>query len=161
MLNHSQKPHHTFMYLWIAGAAVVLVASMASYVMQHPRTALAPVVTETATTTVPAENELTTDTTGVFTLALGETGTSHGWTITPTALEEDSRCPIDVQCIQAGTVRVSVRVGSSTSESIVGLTTPVAIEGGQITLVKVTPDKNSKNPTKPAEYRFSFLVVAQ
>lgn len=149
------------MYLWIAGAAVVLIVSMASYVMQHPRTALAPVVIETATTTVPTPNELTTDTTGVFTLALGETGTSHGWTITPTALVEDSRCPVDVQCIQAGTVRVNVRVGSSTSESIVGLTTPVTIEGGQITLVKVTPDKNSKNPTKPAEYRFSFLVVAQ
>ena len=149
------------MYLWIAGAAVVLIVSMASYVVQHPRTALAPVVTETATTTPPTENELTTDTTGVFTLALGETGTSHGWTITPTALVEDSRCPADVQCIQAGTVRVSVRVGSSTSESIVGLTTPVATPGGQITLVKVVPENNSKNPTKPAEYRITFLVVAQ
>ncbi len=152
------------MYLWIIGAVVVLVFSMVSYIMQYPRTVQAPQVIEppvATTTSSQPSNDVTTDTTGVFTLALGETGTSHGWTITPTALTEDSRCPTDVQCIQAGTVRVSVRIGSSTSEKVVTLVTPESIPGGQITLVKVTPDKNSKLSTKQSEYRFSFLVVTQ
>lgn len=143
------------------GAFVVLIVSMVAYALEHPRTAMAPALPEVATTTPSPSQDVSTETTGVFTLGLGETGTSHGWTITPTSLVQDSRCPVDVQCIQAGTVEVNVRIGSSSVEKTITLVTPEEIEGGQITLVQVTPDKNSKFPTKQQEYRFSFLVVTR
>ncbi len=147
------------MYVWLVGALVVLVSGMAAYTWHHQNQApvqapQAPIVEEVATSTAPA---VSTDTSGTFTLALNETGESHGWSITPLLLVSDSRCPVDVQCIQAGTVEVRVRVGSSTE--VVRLAEPHVVAGGTITLVKVTPDMRSTARIAPSGYRFSFLVT--
>jgi hypothetical protein len=159
MLDHHKKPHHTFMYLWILGALAVLITGMAAYALEHPRTASAPVIIEVATTTPSETTPIDTETTGTFVLRLNETGESHGWTVTPTALVEDSRCPADVQCIQAGTVRVSVRIGDATAkEQTLTVLEPALIEGGRITLLTVDPAPISTKPIEKTEYRFTFLV---
>ncbi len=150
------------MYLWILGALAVLVVGMVSYVLEHPRTVEAPVLEQVASSTDTTTEPVSTTTTGVFTLALGETGESHGWSVTPVKLLEDSRCPADVQCIQAGTVRVSVRVmKETTTEESLTLLTPALIKGGKITLLTVAPAPHSATPLQSGEYRFSFLVEVQ
>jgi hypothetical protein len=156
-MSYVHKSHHTFMYLWLVGAVLVLVTGMAGYALQHPRTALAPVV-ETpglVATTTP----VSTDTTGTFTLALAEKGESHGWAVTPLTVIEDSRCPIDVQCIQAGTVQVKTRIATSAeSEVVLTLLTPVIVGTSKVTLLNVTPKKSSTEKVVQKDYRFTFLV---
>ncbi len=159
MLDHHKKPHHTFMYLWIIGAIAVLVTGMIAYVLEHPRTNAIPFVEEVATTTPVVTTPVDTETSGTFTLRLSETGESHGWSVTPVALVEDSRCPTDVQCIQAGTVRVSVRVGGTNAkEQTLTLLEPALIEGGRVTLLKVDPAPVSTSPIEKGTYHFTFLV---
>lgn len=81
--------------------------------------------------------------------------------ITPLAVVEDSRCPIDVQCIQAGTVRVSATLvsGGTSTEQIFVLNTPVTTKTEKITLINVTPEKESKKTIAPTDYRFTFTIV--
>lgn len=159
-MNHDTHPHHTFMYVWLVGAVVVLLLSMAFYMWHHQVPQPVPVASlphqEVATTTSAS---VTTDTSGMFTLALNETGESHGWSVTPLALVTDSRCLVDVQCIQAGTVEVRVRVGSTTQ--VLTLAEPLHIKGGTITLVQVTPEMRSNARIGLSGYRFSFLVVGE
>lgn len=138
----------------------MLITGMIGYALQHPRAAVAPII-ETVGTTTPSEpgSPTDTETTGVFTLRLNETGESHGWSVTPVELLEDSRCPADVECIRAGTVRVSVRVGvvGTPAQSLTFLE-PVLIEGGRITLLKVDPTVMYGVPKQKSDYRFTFLV---
>lgn len=159
MLDHHKKPHHTFMYLWIFGAVAVLITGMIAYALEHPRTAIAPTVVEVASTTSSNMVPIDTETTGTFVLRINETGESHGWSVTPVALAEDSRCPADVQCIQAGTVRVSVRIGDATAkEQTLTLLEPVLIEGGRITLLKVDPTPLPTTLIEKSAYHFTFLI---
>ena len=96
-------------------------------------------------------------------LRLGELGSFETITIRPLSIEEDSRCPADVTCIQAGTVRLKIQVVSSTatSTSIVKLGQAFTTEGMRITLTNVTPSKNSKITIKETDYRFNFNVIKQ
>ena len=96
-------------------------------------------------------------------LTLGELGRFKTISITPLSVEEDSRCPIDVTCIQAGTVRLKIQVAGSagTSTSIVKLDQEFTTQGMNITLADVTPQKNSKINTEETDYRFTFTVTEQ
>lgn len=100
---------------------------------------------------------------GNVTLRLNELAAFRDISIRPLSIEEDSRCPNDVQCIQAGTVRVRVAVVSSagSSESILKLGQVFTTEGKAILLENVLPVKNSKVLTTAADYRFVFNVVQQ
>ena len=86
--------------------------------------------------------------------------TQNGVTISSLELLNDSRCPIDVNCIQAGTVRLGADVQSGAlsqkMEFILG--TPMKFSGKSITLVGVTPTRSSKKPIDPKDYLFEFLV---
>lgn len=79
----------------------------------------------------------------------------------PLSIEEDSRCPSDVQCIQAGTVRVKAEIvsGMGTSTSILKLGQEFTTKSEAITLKSVTPDKNSKVEIKSTDYIFVFNVM--
>lgn len=159
-MNHDTHPHRTFLHLWLVGALVVLLVSMAFYMMRHR--SMAPGgenMPSPAPVSVATSTPVTTDTSGMFTLALNETGESHGWTVTPLELVADSRCAVDVECIQAGTVDVRVRVGSTTHT--LTLAEPREVDGGTITLVQVTPEMRSNVRIGLSGYRFSFLVVAR
>ncbi len=154
-------------YIWIIGA-LVLVLILGIYIPRRSQapgpsgTVYEPVPTSTTTpsgtTTVPSSVHAY----GLVTLALGETAKFKDLTLTPTTLVEDSRCPVDVQCIQAGTVRVKVSIVSAmgTSTQTITLGTSATTEAETITLSSVSPaTKKSTVTVQPSQYRFTFKVV--
>jgi hypothetical protein len=94
------------------------------------------------------------------TARLGEMKSGLGVSLTPLAVLEDSRCPQDVQCIQAGTVRLRAQLtsglGSATQEF--KLNQPVTTEAEMITLIAVTPATKAGTPIAEAQYQFTFEI---
>ena len=103
-------------------------------------------------------------TTETLTAALGETVTALGVSITPLEVIEDSRCPANANCIQAGTVRVkgTFEDGMGSSEAVFGLDTgmsgPISGETTFVTLTDVTPAKSTSTDIASGDYRFMFRV---
>jgi len=121
--------------------------------MANVRTATAPINTSTATTT---------DTTPSATsnLSIGSIATINGVTIGILDLVSDSRCPVDVQCIQAGTVSVRVSIGSFNKDFTFTLGQPQVVSNATVTLASVAPaQKYAKQTLSPSDYRFTFTVV--
>lgn len=98
---------------------------------------------------------------GTVTLKLNESAVFKGISIRPTAIEEDSRCPQDVQCIQAGTVRVRLLVttGNDSNVSIIRLGEKFTTQGYAITFAQAVPDKVSTKEIVAADYKLTFKVV--
>lgn len=84
-------------------------------------------------------------------------------TVKVLAVVEDSRCPQDVQCVQAGNakVRVSIGKGNSTSRildlSLNGDNT-AKFENWTIKLDSLTPTPKSAAPIARKEYAATFTV---
>lgn len=99
---------------------------------------------------------------GGFSARLNETKDALGTKITPLQVLEDSRCPIDVQCIQAGTVRLQANIETiaGVSEQIFVLNESVKTENQTITLVNVEPISDSKTKIDNSEYNFMFKIVS-
>lgn len=100
---------------------------------------------------------------GTLVIRIGETGKSSARSnveINPSIILEDSRCPVDVTCIQAGTVRVQakVNVNQNMTTTAFKLGEPVTVGGETITLVEVLPVKNTKKPVVYADYQFTFRI---
>lgn len=91
---------------------------------------------------------------------LGETVSAFGVVLTPEVVLEDSRCPIDVVCIQAGTVRIRTALvsgmGTSVQEMVLGET--YTTEAESITFVSVSPTPISTDVVDQESYQFTFLV---
>ncbi len=89
---------------------------------------------------------------------LGERVTVDGPQVTPMEVLEDSRCPIDVQCVWAGRVRlrVTVHLGSGDTERELISGIPVDVADGKLELVEVRPAPNSGAVILPPEYRFGL-----
>jgi membrane-bound inhibitor of C-type lysozyme len=81
-------------------------------------------------------------------------------TVVPLELIEDSRCPSDVRCIQAGTVRVKARVlnNGKSEEEIFTLHEPEIVSGTTVTLSKVTPERLSTIGLTFKDYKFTFAI---
>ncbi len=93
-------------------------------------------------------------------LAIGARATIRGTDISVLDLVEDSRCPVDVQCIQAGTVRVRVSVASYSLPFTLTIGQPQVVGGATITLVSVIPEqKHSQETVQSSDYRFTFTIV--
>ncbi|WP_235425403.1 hypothetical protein [Croceibacterium mercuriale] len=91
--------------------------------------------------------------------AIGQTVMVDGPQLTVVELLEDSRCPADVQCVQAGRVRVRVAVHLGAGDRTLDLTLgePVQVADGALELVSVQPDRTvAAEAIAPAAYRFSF-----
>ncbi len=76
--------------------------------------------------------------------------------IKPLSVEEDSRCPANVNCIWAGRVRVKILVNGS--ESVVTLGEAFPTQNVVVTLTEVLPQKTTATIT-PSDYRFTFTVT--
>lgn len=98
---------------------------------------------------------------GDVVLTMGQLAKFKGISIMPIGIVEDSRCPTDVQCIQAGTVRVKIEVvsGMGTSTSVVTLGQTFTTEAENIVLTAVAPEQNSKTQITMGDYRLTFNVV--
>lgn len=91
-------------------------------------------------------------------LKLGEVGHFGPERITPIGVDEDSRCPTNVQCIAAGTVRLKVDVYPSVVHHayFVTLGQPAEVEGGTLLLEQVTPQRTSTGQIPPNHYTFTL-----
>ncbi len=105
-----------------------------------------------ATTTQPSDETIV--------LALGESRLIDGKSIKPFKILEDSRCPEDVQCIAAGSVKVDVGINPNPESVTFELNgDPIFISPGVYAqLSQVTPNKISTQKIKDADYRFSFVI---
>ena len=92
---------------------------------------------------------------------IGKSVSGLGVTITPLTIVEDSRCAIDVVCIQAGTVRVrtTLRSGLGTATQVFELNKSVTTEAEIIELVAVLPVRHAGISVEPSDYRFMFQVT--
>lgn len=97
---------------------------------------------------------------GEATIAIGETASFPDVRITALSIDEDSRCPLDVQCIQAGTVRVLLETvsGLGTSTDVLALGDFLTTEAEVITFLSVQPQKRSTQSIFEETYRLSFKV---
>lgn len=92
---------------------------------------------------------------------LGETLSAFGVSITPEKVLEDSRCPIDVTCIWAGTVRVEVTLvsGLGTAKRTFSLGGHMTTESEIITLESVDPAPRSTDAPGSRTYVFHFSIT--
>ena len=97
---------------------------------------------------------------GEVTLAVGSWGVFQDVRIRPLRIVEDSRCPSDVTCIQAGTVRVELETvsGLGTSTDVLALGATLTTEAEAVTLSDVTPAANSQRAISSDDYRLTFSV---
>ena len=98
-------------------------------------------------------------------IAIGETQAfCPGVSVTPNAVIEDSRCPPDVMCIQAGTLVVSAtfRNGETTQAADLELGGTMRVKGGMLTLAGATPpapantEGGDEAETAPLRVTYSF-----
>lgn len=139
--------------LWTVGIiALIAAAAVALYVAQDGPVASPPDPQATSTPQTNAD--------GLITLKLNERGVANGVTLTPREVIEDSRCPTDVQCIQAGRVRLRATLtsGLGTANQVFLVGEPITTEAEAVTLVKVEPVKVSTVTLKDSDYRFTFKV---
>lgn len=94
-------------------------------------------------------------------VGMKETWDRGGVRITPLEILEDSRCPEDVVCIQAGTVRLkaSVTVDGVTEEKELKLGEGQTVGAYQVTMIGVLPQTFSTVFIQAEQYRFDFAVM--
>jgi hypothetical protein len=90
---------------------------------------------------------------------LGQTAHVSGPRVRPDQVLEDSRCPVDTQCVWAGRliVRATVLGGAWSRQVELTLGIPVDVADGKLTLVEAVPDRRmGKQEGRPLPYRFTF-----
>lgn len=144
-------------------AVIVLCAGLIYFAdaVQPPGESVA-TSTGVAATTTPTSTATSTATT---TLVRVETRINQGAsaldvTVTPRELLEDSRCPIGVQCIWAGRVRVAVDISSGlgTAHETYEIGTMITTEAEAVTLVEVAPSPRADIERTPSDYTFIFEI---
>ena len=89
---------------------------------------------------------------------LGQMAAVNGPRVRADRVIEDSRCPTDVQCVQAGRliVRVTVFGGGWSRQFDLQPGVPVHVADGSLTLVEATPLPRTTRPrTRMHAYRFT------
>lgn len=91
---------------------------------------------------------------------VGEVIEARGERIHIDSVKDDSRCPVDVQCIWAGTVHVAVTVdgGLGTSKTILEPNMPYTTEANTITLTGVAPAPVSSQTIAEGDYLLTFTI---
>ncbi|HEX8365204.1 MAG TPA: hypothetical protein VF603_07970 [Allosphingosinicella sp.] len=97
---------------------------------------------------------------GRATIALGESARIAGVTVRALRIEEDSRCPASVRCVQAGTVRLRVALDREPRETVLRLNEAQTLGSGPwIALFAVCPDPRASRPAAPSAYRFTLIAA--
>ncbi|MFD1951237.1 hypothetical protein ACFSGX_10725 [Sphingomonas arantia] len=88
---------------------------------------------------------------------LGQTADVGGPRVRVDRVIEDSRCPVDAQCVWAGRliVRATVLGGTSSRQVDLTLGEPMAIADGKLTLITAVSDRGTGQQAN-AQYRFTF-----
>lgn len=96
-----------------------------------------------------------------ITLGVGETGKVENLAITFNKSVQDSRCPIDVQCIQAGAVNINVTFAQGPHVETTNMPSdevPQEFEGYKISIIDVNPPRKSQTEINPSDYEITFHV---
>ncbi|WP_242907010.1 hypothetical protein [Actinomadura terrae] len=102
-----------------------------------------------------------------FTLAPGETGRldGGGLTVRFDEVRDDSRCPVTVNCVWAGdaTVRLTITAENAAPTAhdlhVAGTTAKTAaVPGFRVSLVGLTPERQSTKPLPKDAYRAKLQV---
>lgn len=103
---------------------------------------------------------LQTATSSVVRTTLGQKMTGLNVSITPKEIVSDSRCPLGVQCVWAGTVEVRTVLETKVShgEQTLTLGKPAPFGDYLVTLTEVTPAPKAGEKIAGSSYRFVFEV---
>ena len=94
-------------------------------------------------------------------IGIGETKYVGGIKITLNSIVSDSRCPIDVQCIQAGWVTANVTLLSDTDKETADMSSnkpPKAFDSFEVSIAEVRPVRISTLTPTPDSYKIVFEV---
>jgi len=94
-------------------------------------------------------------------IKLGGIASTTGISIKITKIIEDSRCPTDVRCIQAGKVVVDAKATTATGSSNITISTDktTTLDKYIISLTKVTPDRSSTGTIIDSDYTFTISIA--
>ncbi len=96
------------------------------------------------------------------TLGLNQTGSIGTIEVTPVAIVEDSRCPANVNCIQAGRVVVATTIRSLYGHRTISLHSNgdifTAEDGYKVQITDVTPQKFSTGSISDSQYRITYKI---
>ena len=109
-----------------------------------------------ACATVPTAATVRTD--GLATI--GQSTQIGPFVVTPRAVIEDSRCPINARCVWAGRLRLQADVafhgGSERLGTVLTLGEPLAVVDGKLVLTSAEPGKLAGSPPSPPASLFGF-----
>jgi len=145
------------LYMVIGAALLIAFFAMGYYWYTNQPLTLSPTPEGEQITATSTPREIEAPTTA--TLALGERKQIGSIFITPLEIVEDSRCPIDVVCIQAGTIRINAQIGARVVELKIG--TPVIVEAESITLTEAQPAPKASDPAPHSAYQFTITVESR
>lgn len=153
--------------LGIIVLALVGIGAVWAYNAQQKTSVTQPIATTTDTTVTETPAPATTTPPApapekqADTAALNQRIYDNGVHITPLEVVEDSRCPMGVYCIQAGTVRLKAKLEDGTRSEVITMVmgSPVAFGNKHVTLMSVTPVKAQHSTIAPSDYRFTFSVT--
>ncbi len=93
-------------------------------------------------------------------IRINEEGSALGVKITPRELLEDSRCPADVACVWAGTVKIraSLESGLGATTQIFELNKPITTEAEEVKLASVSPFPETGRTIRNSDYVFYFEI---
>lgn len=95
---------------------------------------------------------------------MGESQDFGSLRVTPLEVLEDSRCPIEADCIWEGTFRIKAQLDMGHESITVELKAyePLAINGGTLTLAEVAPDASVQWPNlAPKDYSLRILFQSE
>lgn len=94
-------------------------------------------------------------------LAVGQTKRIGGVTITLNSVVQDSRCPVDVECIEAGAITTNVTFATATDTETFNMPSdevPRPFGAFQVSIVKIAPERVSRSETPQDAFRITFRV---
>lgn len=95
-------------------------------------------------------------------VGVGETVFINGLRVTLNKLVQDSRCPIDAQCIEAGGVTANVTFESDTEKVTRNMASdevPTSFDSFKISIEEINPPRYSNSEPKADSYVLTFKVV--
>lgn len=94
-------------------------------------------------------------------VGVGETGSTFGLSVTLNNIVNDSRCPVDAQCIWAGMLVAEITLAEAGASETVELQQDDVREwrGYSVTMVSAEPIPRSDVERKPEDYFLTFMVM--
>jgi RNA polymerase subunit RPABC4/transcription elongation factor Spt4 len=98
---------------------------------------------------------------GKVRVGISKSGSAFGLSITLDKIVEDSRCPVDVECVWAGRLIAEATLQADGQSKTITLETDKIMEwyGYSIVIASVEPIAKSTEVRKPEDYFLTFVVT--